>query len=232
MSEAKEFSAKTVDDAIHTACDYFGVDRDKLEIEILDGGSTGIFGLMGLKKAKIRAQLRNTASESEGVIREIMETLLAPILGEVPPIRIDAGSDPVSVVIEDEQHSGLIIGRDGATLSALQYMANRIVAKRLPDKVRVQLDTGEYREKQDENLRNLAQHLAHKAKETGRPQSTKPLTSYHRRLVHLTLQQDEGVQTKSKGEGPLKRVLIFPKKSKRNESEGHAQIGTQENSES
>jgi spoIIIJ-associated protein len=232
MSEAKEFSAKTVDDAINSACDYFGVDRDKLEIEILDGGSTGIFGLMWMKKARISAQPRNTSSESESVIREVMGKLLAPILGEVPPMRIDAATDPVAVVIEDEQHSGLIIGRDGATLSALQYMANRIVAKRLPDKVRVQLDTGEYREKQDDNLRNLAQHLAQKAKETGRPQSTKPLTSYHRRLVHLALQQDDGVQTKSKGEGPLKRVLIFPKKAKRIESDRQAQIGSHENSES
>jgi spoIIIJ-associated protein len=217
MNETKEFTGKTVDVAIQAACDHFGVDRDKLEIEIVDGGSSGLFGLMGVKKARVMARQRNTRSEVEDIIRTIVEKLLAPILEEVPAITVDAGSDPVTVVIDDEKHSGLIIGRDGQTLSALQYMTNRIVAKQWPEKVRVQLDTGDYRETQDENLRNLAHHLAGKAKESGRPQSTKPLTSYHRRLVHMALQGDPGVQTKSKGEGPLKRVLIFPKRLKKAE---------------
>jgi spoIIIJ-associated protein len=218
MNETKEFTGKTVDVAIQSACDHFGVDRDKLEIEIVDGGSTGLFGLMGVKKAKVMARQRNTRSEVEAIIRTIVKNLLAPIVEEIPAITVDAGRDPVSVIIEDEKHSGLIIGRDGQTISALQYMTNRIVSKQWPEKIRVQLDTGDYRETQDENLRNLAQHLALKAKESGRPQSTRPLTSYHRRLVHMTLQGDAEVQTKSKGDGPLKRVLIFPRRPKKTES--------------
>jgi spoIIIJ-associated protein len=217
MSESREFSGKTVDDAIQSACDHFGVDREKLEIEILDGGSSGIFGLMGVKKARITARQRSTGGDLEQILREIVEKLLTPILEEIPEITVDAARDPVAVVIKDEKHSGLIIGREGQTLSALQYMVNRIVAKHWPEKIRVQLDTGDYREKQDENLRVIAQHLAERAKESGRPQSTKPLTSYHRRLVHLALQEDQEVQTRSKGEGPLKRVLVLPRKSRKPE---------------
>jgi len=80
--------------------------------------------------------------------------------------------------------------------------------------VRVQLNTGEYREKQDDSLRRMALYLADKARNLGRPQSTKPLSSYHRRVIHLALQADETIQTRSKGEGPLKRVIIVPRKPK------------------
>jgi spoIIIJ-associated protein len=219
MSETREFSGKSVDDAIRAACDHFDLDREKLEIEIIDGGSSGIFGLMGVKKARITARPRNPRGEVEDIIRAVVHKLLGSILEEVPAIDVDASSDPVSVTIEDEKYSGLIIGRDGQTLSALQYMVNRIVAKQCPEKIRIQLDTGDYRERQDENLRNVALHLAQRAKESGRPQGTKPLTSYHRRLVHMALQGDLEVQTKSKGDGPLKRVLIFPKKSRKSKDE-------------
>ncbi|MFP4071747.1 MAG: RNA-binding cell elongation regulator Jag/EloR [Desulfovibrionales bacterium] len=210
MNEAKEFYGKTVDDAIREACEFFDAEREKLEIEIIDGGSSGIFGLVGTKKAKIQARLRDNTKELEAIIQEVVREMIKTFVGDAR-ITIDTGTDPITVMIEDEENSGLIIGRDGATLSALQYMTNRIVAKKWPERVRIQLDSGDYREKQKENLRNTAVFLAKKAKSSGRTQSTKPLTSYHRRLVHMALQRDEEVQTKSKGEGPMKRVLIFPK---------------------
>ncbi|MBU1612447.1 MAG: KH domain-containing protein, partial [Proteobacteria bacterium] len=115
-------------------------------------------------------------------------------------------------LIDEPEHSGLIIGREGQTLSSLQYLVNRIVSRRMDTSVRVQIDTGDYRERQDDKLREIADHLAGKALKSGRTQSTKPLSSYHRRIVHLTLQEDDRVFTRSKGEGPMKRVLVVPKK--------------------
>ena len=85
-------------------------------------------------------------------------------------------------------------------------------ARQTDEPVRVQINTGEYREKQDENLRKMALYLADKAKTQGRPQSTKPLSSYHRRVVHMALQEDKSVQTRSKGEGPFKKVVILPRR--------------------
>jgi spoIIIJ-associated protein len=89
-----------------------------------------------------------------------------------------------------------------------------MVSKKLQTSVRVQIDTGDYRERQDEKLRQLAWHLADKAMHTGRVQSTKPLSSYHRRVVHMALQEDKHVNTRSKGDGPMKRVLILPRRSR------------------
>jgi spoIIIJ-associated protein len=74
--------------------------------------------------------------------------------------------------------------------------------------VRINLDAGDYRHRQNDKLRGLALHLAERVKSTGKAYSTRPLSSYHRRIIHLTLQDDEQVQTHSMGEGALKRVVV------------------------
>ncbi len=269
MNTYKDFQAKTVDQAIDDACRFFAVGREALEIEIVSGGSSGIFGL-GAKKAAVRARRRrlNQAADLpaqseapvaaeriaapaprveellaedaikadtvvdfedeedsrpvaalsadevtrlEADIRAIMTALLRPIADNVT-LTIDASASPVTVHIEDGDNSGLIIGRDGQTITALQYLANRIVSKSWPHSPRIQLDAGDYRQKQEEQLLGIAQFLSEKAKKSGRVQSTRPLSSFHRRVVHMALQDDRGVQTRSKGEGHMKRVLILPVK--------------------
>lgn len=214
MSEAKEFEGKSVDAAIDDACAHFGQERDSLEIEILDGGSSGIFGL-GSRKARVRVHPRQqNPSQLEELIREVVTRMLTPIIGE-PELRIDTQHDPILVEIQDQEHSGLIIGRDGKTISSLQYLVNRILAKQWPERVRVQLDAGDYRERQTENLRKTALFLSQKAKDSGRVQSTRPMSSYHRRVVHLALQNEQDINTRSKGDGPMKRVLIMPKRERK-----------------
>ena len=337
MSEFMEFQGKNLDEAINTACDHFSLNRDKLEIEIISGGSTGVFGLVGKKNAKVKARPRGADNRSsvnddsrrgrgrhqrrdqseqraprkerrreeqapaaqeetpvaprtepevpavkpeaevavkeesevavrpesemavreeapapavaespadfqedsvseecepreerreprsvmEGdpediaaAVREALEMMIEPIIQGEPKLEIEVGEDRVNVLVDDEENSGLIIGREGQTLSSLQYLCNRMVSKKLQTSVRVQIDTGDYRERQDEKLRQLAWHLADKAMHTGRVQSTKPLSSYHRRVVHMALQEDKHVNTRSKGEGPMKRVLILPRRSR------------------
>jgi spoIIIJ-associated protein len=212
MEDFKEFEAKSIDEAIDEACRHFDADREQLELEIVSDAKGGIFGLMGARKAVVRARRRDNLAELKGIVTQVVERLLEPITDTAKLFVVVEEADRVKVEIEDEEHSGLLIGREGQTLSALQYLSNRIVNRRWREPVRVQLDTGDYRERQDENLRQLAGELADKAEEAGKPQSTRPLSSYHRRVVHLALQEREGVQTRSKGDGPLKRVLILPAK--------------------
>ncbi|MEZ0575496.1 R3H domain-containing nucleic acid-binding protein [Halodesulfovibrio aestuarii] len=145
------------------------------------------------------------------VVTEVVNRLITPVIGETPvEARIEDGR--VKASISSGDNSGLLIGREGQTLASFQYLANRIIAKMFGVAVRVQLDTGDYRERQDDKLRDIALHLAEKAKSMGKPQSTRPLSSYHRRVVHLALQEDDEIQTRSKGDGPLKRVIIGRKR--------------------
>ncbi len=147
------------------------------------------------------------------LLKEIVASLLKPITTNYELV-IDLTARPISVRIDDPENSGLIIGREGQTISALQYVMNRIIANKWNYMTRVQLDTGDYRQKQQEKLVEIALSLAEKCKITGRPYSTRPLSSFHRRVVHVALQNDRGIFTRSKGDGPMKRVLILPKKDR------------------
>lgn len=376
MSEWKSFNGKTVDAAIEEACRKIGVDREKLEVEIIKGGSSGIFGLVAKKKAEIKARLRPSAfpgakpeqeqdaepakpaldpqpqtgeprpakaksrsrrnrreaengkkkSETSAAQPETRESetaenskdtrpsktrmnngkaqktektkqtapadldaatfsasfndndsaafavvslesseehseissqggngfadfpdeieqgepeililrpgseaaiklqtlvegtlsqILKSILGVVPELETFFEDNRLQVQIHGDEHAGLLIGRDGQTLDALQYFLNRIVARHMPGIAQIQINAGAYRQRQDEYLRKIALILADKAKTQGRPQNTRPLSSYHRRVIHMALQEDPGVQTRSKGDGPLKRVLILPRRKER-----------------
>lgn len=213
MSEVKKFEGKNLDSAIRKACSYFAKDKDNLEISVLDAGSNGIFGLGG-RNTIIEAKIKLDPKTLENKIDNVIRNLLKPLIND-PKLEIKVNERRIHVIIQDQDNSGLIIGREGHNISALEYLTNLIIAKEWPDKVYIQLDAGGYRTKQDESLKNKAWQLARKAKQSGRTQSTEPLSSYHRRLVHMTLQNENDIITKSKGDGTLKRVLIFKKNKRR-----------------
>lgn len=210
MNASREFQSKSVDDAIEEACSFFSLGRDELEISILEGGSSGIFGLVGVKKARIVAQPRVRLSELETMIRTVTERIVAAVV-DAPRVLVEHQSDLTKATIETSDDVDRLVGRDGQVLGAMEYIVNRIIARRWPTAVRIMLDADGFRQRQDEALGALAVSLAEKAKSAQTPQSTKPLPSYQRRIVHLALQGFSDIQTKSKGDGPLKRVLIIPK---------------------
>ena len=155
------------------------------------------------------------AAQLEALVGDTVRKLIRPITGDEVGIAVKIGGGRVYVGIECDEDSGLLIGREGQTLAALQYMISRIVSRGMNAAVRVQLDAGEYRRRQDEKLREMALALADKVRQSGRSYSTRPLSSYHRRIVHVCLQEAADVQTRSTGDGPMKRVVIMRKKGER-----------------
>ncbi|MTJ94277.1 MAG: KH domain-containing protein [Desulfovibrio sp.] len=155
------------------------------------------------------------AAKLEALVDDTVRKLIRPITGDEVGIAVKIGGGRVYVGIECDEDSGLLIGREGQTLAALQYMISRIVSRGMNAAVRVQLDAGEYRRRQDEKLREMALALAEKVRQSGRSYSTRPLSSYHRRIVHVCLQEAVDVQTRSTGDGPMKRVVIMRKKGER-----------------
>ena len=148
------------------------------------------------------------------VSQEVAYKIVSSILGETP-VEVKIMENRVDIHVDCGDDSGLLIGREGQTLAALQYLTSRIVSRRMEAPVRVQFDVGDYRERQDDRLRELALALAERVRATGRPCSTRPMSSYHRRLVHMALQDSPDVQTRSSGEGPLKRVIIQRRRQER-----------------
>lgn len=144
---------------------------------------------------------------------EIVQILVAPLAGHAVEVkaRVDHGSVHAAVAWQGD--AGLLIGREGQTLAALQYLASRMLSHAFNAALRVQLDIGEYRSRQDDKLRALARTLAEKARQQGRSFSTRPLSSYHRRIVHLALQDQTDLITRSSGDGSMKRVVIALRRS-------------------
>jgi len=215
-----EFEGKDPEEAIANACAYFQSSQDKLEIEIVTLGSSGLFGLLGGKKAKIRAALKEEEVDLVPLAREILSDILTH-MQEACTINAVQEGDQIKLAIEGED-AGLLIGKQGQTLEALQYLVSKILAKKSRKKPRVVIDIESYRERHTQSLVEMAQRYGDKAKRLGKPVSLTPMNAHDRRIVHLALQTDRDLKTKSRGEGLYKKVIIYPVKKKVEEEEAES----------
>ena len=110
---------------------------------------------------------------------------------------------------------GILIGKRGQTLDALQYLTGQVINKHSEGYIRVKLDTENYRERRRETLEKLAKNIAHKVKRTKRPVALEPMNPYERRIIHSVLQPDKEVITRSEGEEPYRHVVVALARKKR-----------------
>ncbi|HKI48502.1 MAG TPA: RNA-binding cell elongation regulator Jag/EloR [Desulfobacteria bacterium] len=149
--------------------------------------------------------------EEIAIAKEALENILALIPMEGITITGELEDGSVKLNIEGDK-TGLLIGRKGKTLDALQFIVNKIVNKSLEKRSRVIIDSENYRLRRQEFLIQMALKMGDKAKKIKRPVATNLLNPHDRRIVHLALRDDEELGTKGKGEGILKKVVIIPKK--------------------
>jgi len=209
-----EFEGKTTEEAIENASRQLNLPMEELDIDIIEPGSAGIFGLVGTKKTKIKVNIGSEEKSDEGnglsTAKETLENILALIPVDTT-VNAEQTDGRVTLNIEGET-SGLLIGRKGKTLDAIQYIVNRIVNKKLETRIRVVIDSENYRQRRKESLTQLALKMGDKAKRMKNSVTTNLLNPHDRRIIHLTLQEDDNLDTKSRGEGLLKKVVIIPKK--------------------
>ena len=205
-----EIEAKTTQEAIEKACQYFNLSEDELDIEVLETRSVGIFGLAGNKKTKIRATPKK--DNNIALAQEILEKIVSLIS---PDTKISASKKADDIILNIEGNNpGILIGPKGKTLEALEFIINKAVNKTSDKKVRVIVDAENYRQRREEFLERLAFRTGEKAKKTRKTVTIDPISPHDRRIVHLALKGDPQLQTKSNGEGFLKSVLVIPNKKK------------------
>ncbi|MCP4672042.1 MAG: KH domain-containing protein [Desulfobacula sp.] len=248
MTQTKEFSGKNVDIAIQNACSELSLLVDDLKYNVISEGTSGIFGIVGRKDAKIKVDLpsddRDEAARvhSEGVQSIVdeafgtetrvksnerpeavdvtqesidlgMEALqkMADLITDDASVSHETQSDRLTLSIEGG-NAGILIGRKGQTLDAMQFLTDKIINRKSEARVRVRVDIEGYMETRKENLQHLAYKMADKAKKTGRPATINQMSAQDRRIVHLALKDDNKVRTQSMGDGYYRRLVIFPKK--------------------
>ena len=203
-----EVSAKTVDDAITEASIKLGTTSDKIEVEVIEKGSTGFLGIKS-KRAIIKARKKNDTVDN---IHEFLENVFSAMNMEVTIDIKKAEDDKVYEVELSGKEMGLLIGKRGQTLDSLQYLTNLAVNKHSDGYIKVKLDTEDYRQRRKDTLENLAKNIAYKVKRTKRPVSLEPMNPFERRVIHSALQGDRYVETHSEGEEPFRHVVVTLKK--------------------
>jgi len=206
MSNSVETTGKTVNEAILLALSELGLDeseKDKVDIEVLDEGSKGIFGLIGSKMARVRATLKETGAD---YAKEFLSSVIEKI-GVNAELLSEEQDDNIYVELKGED-IGILIGRRGETLDALQYLTSLVVNKNSNTYKRVILDTKNYRKKREETLVKLAERLAERVVRHRKTLTLEPMNPYERRIIHSALQNNKHVRTYSVGDEPNRKVVI------------------------
>ncbi len=200
-----EKTAKNVDEAKLLALRELGIAEEDAEIEVLDEATKGFLGI-GSKDARVAV----TAKDENAVVAKTFLSGIFNAMGMEVDITAKTGEESLNVEMSGE-HMGIVIGKRGDTLDALQYLTSLVVNHESDDRVRVILDTENYREKRHEALLLLAKRLADKVYKSGRKYTLEPMNPYERRIIHSSLQGNENVTTFSVGEEPYRKVVIAPK---------------------
>ena len=307
MAKGKDFYGTDVAEVIAGACKELAVPQEDLNIEILETGSAGIFGLCK-KKAHIRVSRKRQAPKKKAKqtdqkpaepLKESVETATEPETVDVAAARPkdlepkktqpaksrkkpaapkkkaqksaapaeqpaapkevtprELPSEEVLTTIKQDvsellelmgfpsevtvalvdysvecrisaEHQEALVGSEGRTLDSLQYLLRKMMSRRLPDRMMLSMDVGDYRQRRAEELKERALKLAEQVKEDGKTQAIAALNPSERRVVHMILQENKAIRSRSVGEGLFKKVLIYKpgKKKKSNSRKGKGRQG-------
>ena len=274
MTQSQEFTGKNVDIAIKNACSALSISKEELKYEVISEGTSGIFGIVGRRDAKIQVILPKVKSpeDKKGILSIVDEAFGGEVQKESainaeqnnktsgkedsyyskpnryqykndydiygPPPEVteesknlglevvqklaDLITDDAKVTSQTQSdrlllninggNPGILIGKKGQTLDAIQFLTDKIINRKSEDRVRVRIDIEGYMETRRNNLEHLALKMADRAKKTGRPTTINQISSQDRRIVHMVLRKDPQIRTQSVGDGYYRRLVIFPKR--------------------
>lgn len=214
-----EVSGNSVEEAIKKGLAQLGLDREAVEVHVLSEGRRGILGL-GAEEARVLLiplePKPKPAPSVAQVAQEILENLLH-YMGIEGQVSLREASQPVGgevipIILDVTGHDlGLLIGRRGETLSALQFITRLLVSHRIRRWANIVVDVEHYKERREQTLHDLARRVAQRVQQTGRAISLEPMSAYERRIIHLALRSHSAVTTFSVGEREKRKVIVRPR---------------------
>ena len=208
--DAIQKTCKTVDEAVALALGELGITKDEAEIEVIEEGSRGFLGMFGAKDAVVKVKKK---FDPERTAKNFLKEMFIA-MGLIVNVETKLKDRQLEIKISGDD-MGIIIGKRGQTLDAVQYLVNLVVNKGTAPYISVTLDTENYRERRKETLETLAFNLAKKVKHTGKNVVLEPMNPYERRIIHSALQNDRYVTTYSEGDEPYRNVVITLKEKNR-----------------
>ncbi len=213
MHQYIEVEEDTTEEALESALKELGVSREQVSVKVIHEPTKGILGL-GAKLAKIRVTLKEDISSTpEAVLHEILSHM-----GLNAEIESQVINGSVHLTVSSD-NPGILIGKHGQTLNAVEYLLNCILNRSSLVKKKVFVDAEGYRERREQMLTDLASRAAEKVKQTHQEIVLDPMPPRDRRIIHVTLQSDEHIRTYSRGEGMMRRVAVTTRERYESNSE-------------
>lgn len=203
-----EKTGKTIEDAIALALSELEVSRDRIDYEVLEAPSRGFLGFIGTKLAKVRVSVKPI--DPMKVAQDFLEEIFSLMKLEVNIEKITRQDATIFNIRGNDL--GILIGKHGQTLDALQYLTNLTANREAETKVRIVLDVEDYRQRRTDTLTRLASRLGDNVKRRGEKVVLEPMSSNERKIIHMALQNDPRIVTYSEGEEPYRKVVIALKR--------------------
>lgn len=221
MDKCGVYTGKSIDEAKKKAADDFQIPLKDIKFKIIEDVKKSFFG-----KVKTEAKVWAGYNEPDDLGPDYMDVKKKEL---VEKTKMDACRNYLEKILDkmgveheisittvetgifadiDSKGSGAVIGRRGETLDALQYLSSLVANKIEGDYIRISLDSCGYREKREETLRNLAERISEKVLKNGRSTILEPMNPYERRIIHSVVSKIEGVNSKSIGEEPFRKIVI------------------------
>jgi len=203
-----EQTGKTIEEAVALALTELGVSIDRINYEVLEAPSRGFLGIIGTKLAKIRVTVKPL--DPIQVAQDFLGKIFCLMKLEIQIEKIATLDNTIFNIRGNDL--GILIGKHGQTLDALQYLTNLTANRDAESKVRIVLDVEDYRQRRTDTLNRLANRMADNVKRRGEKVVLEPMSSNERKIIHMALQDDQRIVTYSEGEEPYRKIVIALKR--------------------
>lgn len=196
-------TGKTIEDAVRAGLIQLNTTEDRVNVHVLEQPSKGLFGLIGSKDAKVELEyIPDAVEEAISFLEELFRSMHVSVT-----IDHTRNKDGALFNLQGSE-LGILIGKRGQTLDALQYLTNIVANRYSSPHVRIVLDAENFRDRRKKTLEDLAHRLASRVVRTKREVVLEPMNAQERKIIHTVLQNDPSVKTYSKGDEPNRRVVI------------------------
>ena len=215
MAIVLEKEGKTVSEATISACEELGVSRSEIDVEVLQESSKGVLGIGG-RNAKVKITVKNEKLSEKGLKSK---KALESILGFLVPtyaVGIRESGERIRLEIKDTNDKGLLIGKQGEMIKALEYVVGKISGRACEDgrEKRVNIDVDGYKRRREDKITRLIKDTARKVRKMKKPVSLAPMSASERRMAYIALKREGGVGYETKIERNEKRIIITPQNSR------------------
>jgi spoIIIJ-associated protein len=208
MTRTVEATGKDVAEATSRALAKLGISDTEADIQVLERGKKGFMGFLKGRPARVAASRRTSSREhAEEIVGDMLRLMKLSC-----QLHVTEEKNSLIIDIETAGSDGLLIGKGGSTLSALEYVANRMLQRGSRKSPKIVLDVSGYKRRREDFLKSKALSLAEQVKAANKQVSTEPMDAADRKVIHAVLKSDSSIETRSVGHGRVKSIIVAPAK--------------------